>query len=78
VHWLASLGVAVPSGRRPLVRECLDWTERRPHLAGAAGAALCVRAFDLGWIVRIGSARAVRVTPAGERGLRAALGLTLT
>lgn len=78
LDWLASLGVTLPSGRRPVVRECLDWTERRPHLAGAAGAALCARAFDLGWIVRIGSARAVRVTPEGARGLRAALGLTLT
>jgi DNA-binding transcriptional ArsR family regulator len=78
LDWLASLGVALPSGRRPVVRECLDWTERRPHLAGAAGAALCTRAFDLGWIVRIGSARAVRVTPEGARCLGTALGLTLT
>lgn len=45
--WLAELGIAVPTGiRRPSVRSCLDWTERRPHLAGAVGAALCRHAFD--------------------------------
>jgi DNA-binding transcriptional ArsR family regulator len=76
--WLAGLGASLPAGRRPVVRECLDWTEPRPHLAGATGAALCARAFDLGWIVRIGSGRAVKVTPDGSRGFADALGLTLT
>src|SRR5262249_16295970 len=33
-------------GRRPLVRVCLDWTERRPHLAGLAGARVCTRLFE--------------------------------
>ncbi|MCG0062424.1 winged helix-turn-helix domain-containing protein, partial [Streptomyces tricolor] len=42
VEWFGRAGVALDlSGRRPLARACLDWTERRPHLAGAAGAALC-------------------------------------
>ncbi|GAA4437716.1 ArsR/SmtB family transcription factor [Phytohabitans houttuyneae] len=76
--WLESeVGATLGSGgRRPLVRACLDWTERRPHLAGAAGAALCQRLHERGWVVRIGSQRAVRVTPAGEAGLRELLGLT--
>lgn len=72
--WLAELGVEVPSGgRRPIVRSCLDWTERRPHLAGALGAALCRRCFDASWIERIGSGRAVRLTPTGRRVLSASL-----
>lgn len=70
-EWLAELGVTVPAGtRRPAVRSCLDWTERRPHLAGAVGAALCGHAFDAGWITRIGTTRAVALTPAGHDALR--------
>ncbi|MEU5217996.1 winged helix-turn-helix domain-containing protein [Streptomyces sp. NPDC020807] len=74
--WFEDLGVAlVPKGRRPLARACLDWTERRPHLAGVAGAALCAHALEAGWCVRIGSERAVRVTAEGERALRETLGI---
>ncbi|MQY38844.1 hypothetical protein SRB17_68580 [Streptomyces sp. RB17] len=76
LEWFASAGIPLEvSGRRPLARACLDWTERRPHLAGAAGAALCRHALEVGWCVRIGSARAVKVTPAGERRLSALLGI---
>ncbi|WNI21538.1 winged helix-turn-helix domain-containing protein [Streptomyces sp. ITFR-16] len=64
-----------PGSRRPLVRNCLDWTERRPHLAGALGAALCTAALDRGWIRRIGSGRAVKVTPAGATAFRELLGV---
>ncbi|MFE0738140.1 ArsR/SmtB family transcription factor [Streptomyces sp. NPDC058855] len=74
--WFVGLGVPVrPSGRRPVARGCLDRTERRPHLAGLAGAALCSHALDAGWCVRIGSERAVKVTPVGERALQEALGV---
>ncbi|MEG8278622.1 ArsR/SmtB family transcription factor [Streptomyces sp. AHA2] len=74
--WFASAGIGLaPHGRRPLARACLDWTERRPHLAGAAGAALCRHALDSGWCVRIGSERAVKVTAAGERALSDLLGV---
>ncbi|MEU7020899.1 winged helix-turn-helix domain-containing protein [Streptomyces sp. NPDC046203] len=62
-------------GRRPVARGCLDWTERRPHLAGLAGAALCRHALDAGWCVRIGSGRAVKVTADGERALESLLGI---
>lgn len=61
--------------RRPLVKACLDWTERRPHLAGAAGALLCTRFRRKRWIRTIGSGRAVSLTPSGERALRDLLGL---
>ncbi|MGV9985473.1 ArsR/SmtB family transcription factor [Streptomyces olivaceus] len=74
--WFEAAGIALrPTGRRPLARACLDWTERRPHLAGVAGAALCRHALDTGWCVRIGSGRAVKVTAAGERALSGLLGI---
>ncbi|SOE06497.1 helix-turn-helix domain-containing protein [Streptomyces sp. Ag109_G2-15] len=74
--WLAELGIVLPPAtRRPPVRSCLDWTERRPHLAGAVGAALCRHTFDAGWITRIGTSRAVALTDAGERALKDHLGL---
>ena len=77
VEWFRAAGIALEvSGRRPLARACLDWTERRPHLAGAAGAALCRHALDAGWCVRIGSERAVKVTPSGERELASLLGIS--
>lgn len=57
--------------RRPLCRTCLDWSERRPHLAGRLGAALLVRLLELGWVARLPESRALRVTGAGEAGLAA-------
>jgi hypothetical protein len=47
---------------------CLDWTERRPHIAGAVGAALTKRYFDLGWTERMKQSRAVIITALGKRG----------
>ncbi|MER5375355.1 winged helix-turn-helix domain-containing protein [Streptomyces sp. NPDC002553] len=76
LRWFDGAGIALDrTGRRPLARACLDWTERRPHLAGVAGAALCRHAFDSGWCERIGSERAVRVTASGERALNELLGV---
>ncbi|MFI6036491.1 ArsR/SmtB family transcription factor [Streptomyces sp. NPDC051315] len=76
VRWFADAGIGLDrGGRRPLARACLDWTERRPHLAGVAGAALCRHALGAGWCVRIGSERAVRVTALGERALAELLGI---
>ena len=51
--------------RRPLARPCLDWTERRPHLAGLLGDAICRRFLEAGWVSRVGDSRAVRLTPVG-------------
>ncbi|WP_107117092.1 ArsR/SmtB family transcription factor [Streptomyces curacoi] len=76
LRWFDAAGIHLDrGGRRPLARACLDWTERRPHLAGVAGAALCRHALDAGWCVRIGSERAVKVTAAGERALSELLGI---
>ncbi|MET8283096.1 winged helix-turn-helix domain-containing protein [Micromonospora sp. NPDC005174] len=62
-------------GNRPLARGCLDWTERRQHLAGLAGAKLCETFLANDWVARIGSGRAVRLTPNGKAALRDLLGL---
>jgi DNA-binding transcriptional ArsR family regulator len=75
---LGELGVDVPALqrlRRPLTRACLDWTERRHHLAGALGAAIALRLRARGWIEHGAEGRIVRVTPAGKRGLRSWVGV---
>jgi len=51
---------------RILCRPCLDWSERRPHLAGAVGAALCSRSLEADWVRRIAGTRAVSITPKGR------------
>jgi DNA-binding transcriptional ArsR family regulator len=74
---LAALGVELEpltALRRPLVRGCLDWSERELHVAGSLGAALTTRLFELGCIVRRDRTRSVAVTEAG-RELFAELGL---
>jgi DNA-binding transcriptional ArsR family regulator len=76
---LAALAVQVPTtSRRPVVRACVDWTERRHHAAGALPAALTARLLELGWLQRIGSSRAVRLTAAGQHGLHQTLGCNVT
>jgi DNA-binding transcriptional ArsR family regulator len=71
---LGQLGLelgALRRAHRTFIRPCLDWTQRRPHVAGALGAAITQRFFELGWIERLPGSRAVRVTPQGERELLA-------
>jgi len=64
--------------RRPLIRYCLDWTEQRHHLAGALGAGLASRLFELGWVGHAPAAsRAVRLTGEGRAGLAATFGVRL-
>ena len=55
-----------------MCRACLDWSERRHHLAGAWGAALLQRLFELGWARRVKDTRIVQFTPPGERAFQAA------
>lgn len=59
---------ALKSAKRPVCRACLDWSERRSHLAGALGARLLDRLFELGWARRVEGSRIVRFTPPGEIG----------
>ena len=63
--------------RRRFAGACLDWTERKPHLNGALGAAVTARLLGLGWLERGARRRAVRVTPAGTEGLAATFGWSL-
>jgi DNA-binding transcriptional ArsR family regulator len=63
--------------RRTFCRPCLDWSERRPHLAGALGAALTSRCFELGWIGQLRDSRAVSITKIGQSGFAETFGLTL-
>jgi DNA-binding transcriptional ArsR family regulator len=77
-RWLASLGADVAAftrARRPIARACLDWTERRHHLAGAAGAAIAHALLDKRWVARIAGTRAVRLTLRGREELHRRLGL---
>lgn len=65
---------ALQAGRRSLCRACLDWSERRHHLAGALGAALLQRLSALGWAERQPDSRVVQFSAAGERQLQRWLG----
>ena len=68
---LRKLGIPVSSRREPTpARRCLDWTERRPHIAGPVGIALADLAIDRGWIRRLRGTRAVMVTSQGRAQLR--------
>lgn len=74
----ARLGVDVADcrrSRRPLARPCLDWSERRMHLAGALGAATATALIDRGWLRRAGAGRGLQITQAGGHGLRAVFGI---
>jgi len=69
---LAGFGVDLQQarlGQRSFARGCLDWTERRPHLAGSLGAALLRRLLERGWLVRCVGSRELELTAAGRRGL---------
>ena len=77
--WFKQLGIDVAAlrSKRGVARQCLDWTERRRHLAGPLGVALCDRCEALGWIGRDRTSRAADLTPAGREALRERLGLDL-
>lgn len=71
--FLSSLGLdldASRAARRVFCRPCLDWSERRPHLAGAVGAALCTLSLERGWFRRVAGGRALEITPRGFAVLR--------
>jgi DNA-binding transcriptional ArsR family regulator len=76
-----ALGVdveALKPGRQRLAFECLDSTERAPHLAGALGDALAAALVRRRWVGRQPDSRVISLTPSGARGLRAALGIELS
>jgi hypothetical protein len=77
---LARLGAdlsPVSCGGRIFFRPCLDWSERRYHLAGHVGAEICRRCLELRWFERERGTRVLRLTAAGRRGLHEMLGVDL-
>lgn len=79
--WLRTLGIdvdALRQSRRAFARPCLDWTERRNHLAGSVGAAIATAMLDRRWVVRMEGTRAVRLTLRGREGLYRSLGLDMS
>lgn len=77
LRFLAAFGASPVEGRRVFCRPCLDWSERRPHLAGRVGAALADRCFALDWIARQRDTRAVTITRAGQAGFADMFGIEL-
>jgi DNA-binding transcriptional ArsR family regulator len=80
LEFLSKLGVdltAARAKRRVFCRPCLDWTERRPHIGGAVGAAVARRCLDLRWVERMRDHRALVVTPAGRRGFQESFDLSI-
>src|SRR5262249_52479984 len=76
---LAELGVdlaELSTARRSFARGCVDLTQRRPHLAGALGAALLKLFVHKGWILRSPRSRVVQITPKGHAGLKRALDIS--
>jgi DNA-binding transcriptional ArsR family regulator len=69
VRFLADLGVDLEHARgvkRQYCRSCIDWTERRPHISGAVGAALAETFLEQSWTARIPDSRALSVTETGR------------
>jgi DNA-binding transcriptional ArsR family regulator len=79
--WFGRIGVdveAARASRRSFARACLDWSERRPHLAGALGDALLAALVERGWILCHSGERAVELTQAGRRWVTSSVGLELS
>lgn len=76
--WLAQLDIMpgqFASGRRPFARQCLDWSERKPHLAGSLGAALLAFGLNNDWFRRKKQSREILVTAKGVSRIKALLHL---
>ncbi len=71
---LAGAAAVTSRGSRPLLRTCLDWTERRSHLGGSLGATLCRELVEREWVTRSNGSRAVTLTPSGAQALAGLLG----
>jgi DNA-binding transcriptional ArsR family regulator len=76
---LVDLGVTLPpAGHKAMpLQYCVDWTEQAHHLSGSVGRALQARLIELGWFTRLPRGRALRITPAGIRGLADRFGIAV-
>jgi hypothetical protein len=68
-EFLTDIGVEIPTGKRPLVRYCVDWTEQRHHLSGGLGRAVFDRFLSAGWVKRVPRGRTLTVTDDGRAAL---------
>ena len=78
--WFAQLGISqddFTKSRRPLTRQCLDWSERRPHLAGHLGAVLLNKMLEQHWFKKVEFSRELVVTSKGNQSLYDHLGIKL-
>ncbi len=78
--WLAAWEIderQLHKGRRKFACTCLDWSERRYHLAGALGASVAAKFFEKGWVARIDGTRAIRITTSGQKGLKEQFGIKM-
>ncbi|MDA1023469.1 MAG: hypothetical protein O2817_09030 [Proteobacteria bacterium] len=78
--FFAEMGIdlaALARTRRVFARQCLDWSERRPHLGGALGAAVCEHFINQGWIKRAKVPRQAIVLDAGRSALKGLLGIKI-
>ena len=73
--FLHGIGVELPTGKRPPVRYCVDWTEQRHHLSGVLGRAVLDRTLTAGWVKRSQRGRAVTVTGKGKSALADVFGI---
>ncbi|EJL89514.1 putative transcriptional regulator [Polaromonas sp. CF318] len=77
---LARLGIDLAASlpgtgtRRPYCRPCLDWSERRFHVAGQLGTLICTHSLERGWLLRRQGMRALEITPKGVMALRGWMG----
>jgi hypothetical protein len=79
-QWFANLQIdtaVLIKQRRILARPCLDWSERRYHLAGSLGAAMLDKMLESDWILRIKDSRAVVITRKGQQQLYLLLGVEI-
>jgi predicted transcriptional regulator len=76
--FLVDVGIELPSGRRPVVRYCVDWTEQRHHLSGGLGRGVLDRFVSAGWVKRGSRGRAVMVTDRGRTALDGCFGIDWT
>ena len=78
-RFLSSFGADLrPRGKRIFCRPCLDWSERRYHVAGLVGTEIWRRCLELRWLARERDSRALRLTAAGKAGLLATFGVDLS